>query len=150
MGYADTVRGLRDREAALAQALEAAASGRVETPFAYHGTFAGDPEQGFAQGLPAIEKAGGVAVITADHGNADCMWTEKNGKRSPHVAHTLNPVPFIIKDYSGANAFRMRDDIATPGLSNVAATLLNLMTGQRLRGELVLLLRGKGEADGGE
>jgi 16S rRNA (cytidine1402-2'-O)-methyltransferase len=31
-----------------------------------------------------------------------------------------------------------------------AATLLNLMTGQRLRGELVLLLRGKGEADGGE
>jgi pyruvate ferredoxin oxidoreductase alpha subunit len=46
-----------DAEEFFAEALEAAASGRVETPFAYHGVYAGDPEQGFAQGLPAIEKA---------------------------------------------------------------------------------------------
>ena len=58
-----------DAEEFFREALEAAASGRVETPFAYHGTFAGDPEQGFAQGLPAIEKAEvsrGMATVTQD------------------------------------------------------------------------------------
>ncbi|MCC6143904.1 MAG: 2,3-bisphosphoglycerate-independent phosphoglycerate mutase, partial [Candidatus Hydrogenedentes bacterium] len=73
-----------------------------------------------------LQKAKGVAVITADHGNADCMWTEKKGKREPHVAHTLNPVPFIIKDFSGANKIEMKT-LDTPGLSNIAATLINLL-----------------------
>ncbi len=76
--------------------------------------------------IPAIAKAKGVLVVTADHGNADCMWTEKKGKREPMVAHTLNPVPFIVKDYSGANALAL-NPIEKPGLSNVAATLLNLL-----------------------
>ncbi len=76
--------------------------------------------------LQAVEKMGGVAVVTADHGNADCMWTEKNGKRSPMVAHTLNPVPFIVKDYSGANRFRL-SNVQNPGLANIAATLCFLL-----------------------
>jgi len=46
-----------------------------------------------------------MLLITADHGNAEQMWTEKNGKRSTHVAHALNPVHFIIKDFSGANTW---------------------------------------------
>jgi 2,3-bisphosphoglycerate-independent phosphoglycerate mutase len=77
--------------------------------------------------LPVVEAAKGIAVITADHGNADCMWTEKDGKRTAMTAHTLNPVPFTIADYSGANSFSMRAGIQTPGLSDVAATLLNLL-----------------------
>ena len=76
--------------------------------------------------LPVIAKAGGVAVITADHGNADCMWTEKKGKRAPMVAHTLNPVPLIVVDSNGQNAYNLADIIA-PGLANVAATLCNLL-----------------------
>ncbi len=76
--------------------------------------------------LPAIEKAGGVCVVTADHGNADCMFTEKKGKREPMVAHTLNPVPFIVKDFSGTNNLVLQTSDA-PGLSNVAATLVNLL-----------------------
>jgi 2,3-bisphosphoglycerate-independent phosphoglycerate mutase len=76
--------------------------------------------------VPAVEAARGVLVVTADHGNADCMFTEKKGKREPMVAHTLNPVPFIVKDFSGANAFRLAN-VADPGLSNVAATLLCLL-----------------------
>jgi 2,3-bisphosphoglycerate-independent phosphoglycerate mutase len=77
--------------------------------------------------LREVERARGIAVITADHGNADLLFTEKNGKREPHVAHTLNPVPFVIADYSGAgNAFALAQ-VDTPGLSNVAATLLNLL-----------------------
>jgi 2,3-bisphosphoglycerate-independent phosphoglycerate mutase len=76
--------------------------------------------------LRALNKAGGVAVITADHGNADCMWTRKNDKITPMVAHTLSPVPFIIKDYSGSNNFELTD-VENPGLSNVAATLCTLL-----------------------
>ena len=76
--------------------------------------------------LPAIQKAGGVCVLTADHGNADCMFTEKKGKREPMVAHTLNPVPFVVKDFSGTNKLTLETP-AAPGLSNVAATLVNLL-----------------------
>jgi 2,3-bisphosphoglycerate-independent phosphoglycerate mutase len=76
--------------------------------------------------LPEIRKAKGIAVVTSDHGNADCMWKEKNGKRDPMVAHTMNPVPFIIKDFSGANTIEM-SGVEAPGLSNIAATLLNLL-----------------------
>jgi len=42
------------------------------------------------------------------------------------VAHTLNPVPFIVKDYSGANTLTLTGT-PHPGLSNVAATLLTLL-----------------------
>ncbi len=84
---------------------------------------------GLSRTLPALEKAKGVAVVLADHGNADLMFTVKDGRREPMVAHTLNPVPFIIKDYSGTDQFRMGATGAdeTPGLANVAATLLNLL-----------------------
>lgn len=77
--------------------------------------------------LAAVAKAGGICLITADHGNADCMWIEKNGVRSPMVAHTLNPVPLIIKDYDGRNDFRMTPALSGGGLANVAATLCNLL-----------------------
>jgi 2,3-bisphosphoglycerate-independent phosphoglycerate mutase len=76
--------------------------------------------------LRALKKAGGVAVITADHGNGDCMWTRKNDKITPMVSHTLSPVPFIIKDYSGINNFQLTG-VENPGLSNVAATLCTLL-----------------------
>ncbi len=76
--------------------------------------------------LPVLDKAGGVALITADHGNADCMWTEKDGTRTAMVAHTKNPVPLIVKDYGTGNSFQMQD-VEDAGLSNVAATLLTLL-----------------------
>ncbi|HDQ39457.1 MAG TPA: 2,3-bisphosphoglycerate-independent phosphoglycerate mutase [Desulfonatronum sp.] len=76
--------------------------------------------------LAAVSQARGIAVITADHGNADCMWTENKGVITPMVAHTLNPVPFIIKDFSAQNAFALTN-VATPGLANVAATMCTLL-----------------------
>lgn len=79
--------------------------------------------------LPAIEAARGAAVLLADHGNADLLFTEKDGVRQPMVAHTLNPVPLIIRDYSDANRFLLNavPNVRTPSLGNVAATLLNLL-----------------------
>jgi 2,3-bisphosphoglycerate-independent phosphoglycerate mutase len=46
--------------------------------------------------VAAVERKGGVAVITADHGNAEEML-EEDGE-SPHTAHTTNPVPLIVTD----------------------------------------------------
>ncbi|HEX9350660.1 MAG TPA: 2,3-bisphosphoglycerate-independent phosphoglycerate mutase, partial [Gaiellaceae bacterium] len=45
--------------------------------------------------LEAVEREGGVALVTADHGNAEQMLDEE-GK--PHTAHTSNPVPLVITD----------------------------------------------------
>jgi 2,3-bisphosphoglycerate-independent phosphoglycerate mutase len=46
--------------------------------------------------VAAVERKGGVSIITADHGNAEQML-EADGK-SPHTAHTTNPVPLIVTD----------------------------------------------------
>jgi len=68
----------------------------------------------------------GVVIITADHGNSDEMFTEKNGERIPKTSHTLNPVPFCIIDSREDRTYDL-SPIAQPGLANVAATLLNLL-----------------------
>ena len=65
----------------------------------------------------AVEQAGGVLLITADHGNADCMRAPSG---EPHTAHTTNPVPLIV---SGAGDIKLR-----PGkLADIAPTMLSLM-----------------------
>ncbi|HEY8628325.1 MAG TPA: 2,3-bisphosphoglycerate-independent phosphoglycerate mutase [Gaiellaceae bacterium] len=46
--------------------------------------------------VSAVQRAGGVSLITADHGNAEQML-EPDGV-SPHTAHTTNPVPLILTD----------------------------------------------------
>lgn len=76
--------------------------------------------------ITAIEKAGGVLIYTADHGNADIMYTEKNGVRLPKTSHTLSPVPFAIIDpeYAGEYELTPPDDA---GLTHIAATTLNLL-----------------------
>jgi 2,3-bisphosphoglycerate-independent phosphoglycerate mutase len=48
------------------------------------------------QVVAAVTEKGGVTLITADHGNAEQML-EPDGK-SPHTAHTTNPVPLIVTD----------------------------------------------------
>jgi 2,3-bisphosphoglycerate-independent phosphoglycerate mutase len=46
--------------------------------------------------VEAVNRQGGVALITADHGNAEQMF-EADGV-SPHTAHTTNPVPVVVTD----------------------------------------------------
>ena len=87
--------------------------------------------------LPVIDKMGGIAIITADHGNADEMYEvdkkgnvkyDKNGKPKAKTSHTLNRVPCIIYDNTDAkNAYTVKEDTGAFGLSNVAATMVNLM-----------------------
>ena len=77
--------------------------------------------------LDAVKKMKGIALVTADHGNADIMYSiGKDGKKSVKTSHTLNPVPFVIFDPQYGGEYRMAD-LREKGLSNVAATLLNLL-----------------------
>jgi 2,3-bisphosphoglycerate-independent phosphoglycerate mutase len=77
--------------------------------------------------LAVIKETDGIAVITADHGNADEMFTiDKKGAKSVKTAHSLNPVPFIIYDPLYQGEYKMAD-MKEKGLSNIAATLLNLL-----------------------
>jgi len=95
---------------------------------------------GLSRLVPEIRAARGVLVATADHGNADKMFTISNGTRVPMVAHTLNPVPFVVKDFSGLNRFEL-SGLDRPGLSNVAATLCNLLGFEKPREYDASLLR---------
>ncbi|MDD4957201.1 MAG: 2,3-bisphosphoglycerate-independent phosphoglycerate mutase [Candidatus Omnitrophica bacterium] len=76
--------------------------------------------------LRVVEELGGVAIITADHGNSDEMFSMKKGKKEMKTAHTLNPVPFVIFDPGYKGEYQMAD-LAKRGLSNVAGTILNLL-----------------------
>jgi 2,3-bisphosphoglycerate-independent phosphoglycerate mutase len=67
----------------------------------------------------AVEKAGGVLVITADHGNAEMMRDPATG--APHTAHTTFDVPIIV-----VNAGRALT-LSHGALADVAPTLLDLM-----------------------
>ena len=70
--------------------------------------------------IDAIEKRGGVALITADHGNAEFMADPATGQA--HTAHTTNPVPLILYDpkFKG----RLKDGGT---LADVAPTLLGML-----------------------
>jgi 2,3-bisphosphoglycerate-independent phosphoglycerate mutase len=77
--------------------------------------------------LEVVEETKGIALITADHGNSDEMFTVKKGKRIVKTAHTLNPVPFIIYDPGYAGEYTLRTDLEKAGLSNIAATVFRLL-----------------------
>ena len=66
--------------------------------------------------VKATADAGGISIITADHGNAEEVW---NADGTPHTGHTTNPVPFIIR---GADV-----TLHDGRLADIAPTILSLM-----------------------
>ena len=68
----------------------------------------------------AIYKAGGIMLITADHGNAELMRDSATGE--PHTAHTLNRVPVVL-----VNAPIDVNYLNNGRLADVAPTLLRLL-----------------------
>ncbi|MES3030835.1 MAG: 2,3-bisphosphoglycerate-independent phosphoglycerate mutase [Patescibacteria group bacterium] len=67
--------------------------------------------------IDALEKVGGVAFITADHGNAEVNIDPDTGIK--HTAHTINPVPAILTDHTRT--------LKEGGLSDIAPTILTLL-----------------------
>lgn len=70
--------------------------------------------------LRALERVGGAAVVTADHGNCEVMWDAENA--CPHTAHTLNETPCVVIAPGFGGPLR-----AGGALCDVAPTLLGLM-----------------------
>jgi 2,3-bisphosphoglycerate-independent phosphoglycerate mutase len=77
--------------------------------------------------LESISKMGGTALITADHGNAECMRDEAG---NPWTAHTTNPVPLILIEGEGrkipgyGTKVVLRDD---GRLCDIAPTILDIL-----------------------
>ena len=82
--------------------------------------------------VEAIEKVGGVLLITADHGNSEQMIDYKTGE--PHTAHTTNPVPLVLV---GKDA-----KLKEGRLADLAPTMLDIMgieKPQEMTGESLLI-----------
>ena len=87
--------------------------------------------------LKVVDEMHGVALITADHGNADEMYeldkksgapkANKDGSFKAKTSHTLNPVPFIVYDNFYNDKYDLKQGRGDFGLSNVAATTVNLL-----------------------
>ncbi len=83
--------------------------------------------------VAALERAGGTALITADHGNAEEMLVHTDHGDEPCTRHSTNPVPCILFDAEWDGGYHLRqpgpdDDVQrTPGLSHLAATLFVML-----------------------
>lgn len=83
----------------------------------------------------AVKAAGGILILTADHGNADDMFEhakdgsvkrKADGSPKAKTAHSLNPVPFILYDPNYDQEYE--ESLAEGlGISSIAATCLNLL-----------------------
>ena len=78
-------------------------------------------DAGVAKVLAAIKRRGGIAFVTADHGNCDKMVAEDG---TPHTAHTTAPVPFAFFDAAGTGRALVDQ---TGALCDIAPTMLDAM-----------------------
>jgi 2,3-bisphosphoglycerate-independent phosphoglycerate mutase len=77
--------------------------------------------------IESINKAGGTALITADHGNAEYMFDEEG---RPWTAHTTNPVPFILVEGEGLKIPGHGTDVVLRSdgcLADLAPTILEIL-----------------------
>ena len=82
--------------------------------------------------LFAVEREGGIALVTADHGNAEEML-DAEGK--PQTAHTSNPVPLVVTDA----AVSLREDGELSDLVPTAISLLGLAKPLQMSGQNLLV-----------
>ena len=82
--------------------------------------------------VEAVELAGGVSLITADHGNAEEML-EADGT-SPHTAHTTNPVPLILTN----DEMELADEGELSDLMPTALALLGFAQPLQMTGKSLL------------
>ncbi len=81
--------------------------------------------------VAAVERQGGVCVVTADHGNAEQMLAADGV--SPHTAHTSNPVPLIVtRENSSLHGEGELADLAPTCLELLGVRSPTVMTGRSL------------------
>jgi 2,3-bisphosphoglycerate-independent phosphoglycerate mutase len=82
--------------------------------------------------LDAVEREGGIALVTADHGNAEQMLDDG----MPHTAHTSNPVPLVVTDPDiSLRAGGTLSDLVPTAISLLKIAKPLQMTGQNLTDE---------------
>lgn len=77
--------------------------------------------------LESVSQTGGTAIVTADHGNAECMQDEQG---NPWTAHTTNPVPLILVEGEGAKIPGYGTDVELRKdgcLADIAPTILQIL-----------------------
>ncbi|MBD3257991.1 2,3-bisphosphoglycerate-independent phosphoglycerate mutase [candidate division GN15 bacterium] len=90
--------------------------------------------------LEAIEKKGGVAIVSADHGNAELMKDPSND--GPWTAHTTNLVPCIVYDPSGAvdgKGTKLRDKGILADIAPTVLDILGLDKPEEMTGESLIV-----------
>ena len=81
--------------------------------------------------VQAVEAAGGISLITADHGNAEQMLAADG---SPQTAHTANPVPLIVTN----DTIQLRDGGELADLVPTALDLLGLEKPLQMAGKSLI------------
>jgi 2,3-bisphosphoglycerate-independent phosphoglycerate mutase len=87
-------------------------------------------DAGLKQVIDLVIDKGGVAIVTADHGNCEQMFDEQG---NTWTAHTTNEVPFVVIDADAIDSGESKkckidlDCQAEARLADVAPTLLDLM-----------------------
>jgi 2,3-bisphosphoglycerate-independent phosphoglycerate mutase len=70
--------------------------------------------------LTSVKETGAIMLLTADHGNAECMVDSVT--KEPFTAHTTNVVPFAV--INNGNDIKLKKDKA---LCDIAPTVLKLL-----------------------
>ena len=81
--------------------------------------------------VEAATEMGGAVIITADHGNADCMVGEDG---NPFTPHTTNPVPFCVVGYD----CQLRDGGRLADIAPTMLKILNLPQPEEMTGESLI------------
>lgn len=82
--------------------------------------------------VSALNENGGIALITADHGNAEINVDQITGER--HTAHTTDPVPFIITNIDG----KLKDGGTLADVTPTILEILNIEKPESMTGESLI------------
>ena len=85
--------------------------------------------------VEALDKVGGEALLTADHGNVEQMEDAMTGQA--HTAHTCEPVPFI---YIGKRNVSIREGGVLADVAPTMLTLLGMPVPQEMTGRSIVEL----------
>lgn len=101
-------------------------------------------DAGVGKLMEAVKSQNGVAIITADHGNAEMMIDPKTG--GPWTAHTTNLVPCILYDPTGrigdsSTGVQLRDGGVLADIAPTILEILGLHTPEEMSGKS-LIVRG--------
>jgi 2,3-bisphosphoglycerate-independent phosphoglycerate mutase len=91
----------------------------------------------------AVEKAGGVLLVTADHGNIELMRDPETGE--PHTAHTTLPVPFILVNGGRLGAATTVRDGTLADIAPTVLMLLGLDKPREMTGQSLVIREGAEE-----